>query len=170
MDSRVSSSPGQAQGLTNVLEDAPDGVGGDGAGEDGVLLAEALMHPSNEFIPQIAGKVQVDVRQQAGVLGDEPLQGEAPLQGVHVADTDEVAHQQGYRGAPAPARRTFFQGRLRVGQPPFLHYLLGQQDNLPVQQQEAGQAVPANQLEFFLKSLLHLPGDRAVTAHRPFPA
>ena len=133
-------------------------------------LPEPLVHPGDEFVPQVAGEVQVDVGKQAGVLGDEPLQGEAPPQRVDVADANKISHQQGHRGAAAPARGSFLQGRFRVGKPPLLHYALGQQHNFPVQQQEPGQAVQADQLELLLQPLFHFPGHRPVAALGPFPA
>ena len=60
---------------------------------------------SNELLPDIAGEVQVDVGDGGHVLGEEAVQGEVELQGVDVREADEVSHQQGHRGAPAPARR-----------------------------------------------------------------
>ncbi len=92
---------GQSQGLAQVLDDALGRVGGDGPGEDGVVLPEVAMHPLDEFVPERPGEVQVDVGELGRVLRDEPLQGEVPTERVHVADADEVAHQEGHRGAPA---------------------------------------------------------------------
>ena len=135
--------PRQSQGLAQVLDDAFHRVGGNGPGQDGMLRPKAAMHPADEFVPQSAGKVQVDVGEQGSILGDEPLQGQIPPEGVNVADADEIAGQQGHRGSPAPARRPLLQRCLRVRQPTLLHDLLGQDDYLPVKQQEAGQTVPA---------------------------
>ena len=137
----------------------------DGPGQHGELRPEALVHPPDQLVPQLAGEVQVDVRQQALVRGDEPFQGQAPAQGVHVADADEVADQQGHRGAAASARRPLLQGDLRVGQPPFLHDFLGQVDQLPVEQQEPGPAVPRNQAELLRQPLLHRRGHGTVATH-----
>ena len=153
---------GQSQGLSQVLDDALDRVGADDPGQDGVLRPEAPVHPLDEFVAEGAGKIEVDVGQQAGVLGDEPLQGQAPVQGVHVADADEVAHQKGHRRTPAPARRPLFQGNLRLDQAFLQHDFLGQQDYLPVEQQETGQAVALDQPELLVQSLPHLEGWRAV--------
>ena len=79
-----------------------------------------------------------------------------------MADADEVTRQQCHRGTPAPARRPFLQGRLRVGQPLLPHDFLGQQDNLTVEQQEPGQAVALNQPELLVQPLLNPVGHRAV--------
>ena len=131
---------GQSQGLAQVLDDALHRVGGDGPGEDGVLRAEVAVHAADELVAEAAGEVQVDVGEQGHVLGDEALQGQAPPQGVDVADADEVAHEQRHRRAPAPARRSLLQGRLRVRHAPLLHDPLGQEDDLPVEEEEARQA------------------------------
>ena len=85
------------------------------------------------------------------LLGDEALQGQAPPQGVDVADADEVAGQQRHRGAPAPARGALLQGRLRVRHAPLLHDPLGQEDDLPIEEEEARQAVPADEPELLLQ-------------------
>ena len=83
-----------------------------------------------------------------------------------MADADEVAHQQGHRGTPAPARGPFLHGNLRLGQSlllhDFLHDFLGQQDNLPVEQQESGQAVALNQPELLVQPVGHRRRDGAV--------
>ena len=129
-----------------------------------MVRPEALMHPPDEFVPQGAGEVQVDVGQQGGVLGDEALQGQAPAQGVHMADAGEVASQQGHRGTPAPARRPFLQRRLRVSQALLLHDFLGQQDDFPVEQQETGQALALNQPELLVQAVAHLSGEGAVAS------
>ena len=155
----------QPQRLPKVLHDALDRVGGNGPGQHRVLRPEVLVHPPDELVAEGAGKVEVDVRQHGHVLGDEPLQRETPAQRVHVADADEVARQQ-RDGRPAPlARRPLLQRRLRVGQPVLLHELLGQQRDLPVEQQEACQPVPAEQPELLVQALRHLRWHRAVAAH-----
>ena len=40
------------------------------------------MHPADELVAQLPGEVQVYVGQQGSVLGDEPLQGQAPAEGA----------------------------------------------------------------------------------------
>ena len=154
----------QPQGLAQVLDDTLHRVGGDGPGQDGVLRPEAPVHPLDQFVPELTGEVQVDVGEQGGILGDEPLQGQAPPQRVHVADADEIARQQGHRGAAPPARGPFFQGSLRVAHVPLLHDLPGQEDYLPVEQQEPGQAVPGDEPELLIQAFRHRPGHRAVPA------
>ena len=72
-----------------------------------------------------------------------------------MADADEVAHQQGHRGPPTPARRALLQGSLRVEQTPLLH-------DLPVEQQEPGQSVPADEPELLLQPVRHPLGHGAV--------
>ena len=126
--------PGKPEGLAQVLDDALHLVGGDGPREDGVFRPEVPVHPLYQLVPEAPGEVEVDVRQGRHILGDESLQGEVPPEGVHVADADEVPHQQGHRRAASPARRSLLHGRLRVHQSSLLHDPLGEEGYLPVQQ------------------------------------
>ncbi len=82
----------QPQGLAEVLDDALDAVGGNCPGQHGELRPEASVHPLDELVAQLPREVQVYIREQAGVFGYEALQRQVPLQGVDVADADEVAH------------------------------------------------------------------------------
>ena len=75
------------------------------------------------------------------------------LSGVDVADADEVAHQQGDRGAAAPARRSLLQRRLRISQTLLLHDGLGKQHDLPVEEEEPREPVHAYQPELLFKTL-----------------
>ena len=94
--------PGKPQGLAKVLDDALHLVGGDRPGQDGVLRPEVAVHPLYQLVPETPWKVEVDVGERGHVLGYEAFQGEVPLQGVHVADADQVSDEQGHRRA-APA-------------------------------------------------------------------
>ena len=87
----------QPQSLAQVLDDALHRVGGYGPGQDGVVRPEATMNALYQIVPEAAGEVQVYVRQEGCVLGDEPLQGEIPPEGVDVAYTDEVSRQHSHR-------------------------------------------------------------------------
>ena len=82
-----------------------------------------------------------------------------------MADADQVAGEQGDRGAPAPAGRPLLKGRLRAREPPLLHDLLCQQHDVPVQEEKAGQAVSANEPELLVESLLNARGHGAVAAY-----
>ena len=98
--------PGKSESLAQVLDDALHLVGGDGPREDGVFRPEVPVHPLYQLVPEAPGEVQVDVRQRRHILGDETLQCEVPHEGVHVADADEIPHQQGHRRTTSPSRRT----------------------------------------------------------------
>ena len=87
----------QPQGLAQVLDDPLHRVGGHGPGQYGELGAEVPVHPLDEFIPECPWEVQVDVGEDGHILGDEAFQGEAPAQGVDVADADKIADQQRHR-------------------------------------------------------------------------
>ena len=90
------------QGLAEVLDDAPHLVGGDGSGQDGVLRSEVAVDPFNQLVPETPGEVEVDVGEGCHVLGDEPFQGEVPLQGIDVAYSDEVSGPAGPPTSRAP--------------------------------------------------------------------
>ena len=161
---------GQPQGLPKVPDDAFHRVGGDGPGEDGVVRPEAPVHPQDELVLESAGEVQVDVGQHGHVVGDEPLQREVPPQGVYVTDADEVAHQERHRGAPAPARRPLLQGNLRVRHAPLLHDLLGEKDDLLVEEEKARQTVLAYQPELLFQAFFHRFRHGAVAPERRLEA
>ena len=79
-----------------------------------------------------------------------------------MADAGEVANQQGDGRTAAPSRRALFQGRFRVYEAFLLHDLLGQQDNLVVEQKEPVQVVPFYQPELLPQPLRHLLRYRAI--------
>ena len=161
---------GQPQRLAQVLDDSLDRVRRNGPRQDGELRPELAMHSPDELVAETSGEVQVDVRQGVHVLGDEPLQGQVPSQGVHVADAYEIAHQQRHRRSPTPTRRPLLQGRLRVDQAALLHDPLRQQAYLPVEKEEARKAMALYQAELLGETRLHDGGDAAIAAHGGLPA
>ena len=146
---------GQAEGLAEILDDALDGVGGDGAGENGELRPEMAVDPRDQVVAERAGEVEVDVGEHGHVLRHEPLQGEVPAEGVDVADADQVSGEQGDRGAPAPAGGPLLEGCLGRGQPLLLHDPLGEQDDLAVEEQKAGKVVLAYQPHLLGEALFY---------------
>ena len=82
----------QPQGLAQVPHRAAGAVGIDHSGKGRPLPAVFLVHPQDQLLADVAGKVQVDVR-HAGqfVVGQEPLQGETVAQGVDVRDSQQIA-------------------------------------------------------------------------------
>ena len=108
----------EPQRLAEVLDDALDGVGRDGAGQHGVLGAEVLVHAADEVVAEGAREVEVDVGEHGHVLGDEPLEGEVPSQRVDVADADEIADEERDAGAAPSAGRTLLEGSFRLHQAP----------------------------------------------------
>ena len=160
----------QSKGLTEVLDNALHGVGVDGAGEDGKVRPEMAVHPFDQRLAQAAGEVEVDVRQARHVLGDEALQRQVPLERIDVADTDQVADQQGHRRAASTARRSFLQRRFRGREAALLHHLMGDEHDLPIQQQEAGQVVPLDEAHFLFEACLQLRGDGTVAPDGGFEA
>ena len=75
---------GQAQRLTQVPDGAFHLVGADHAGQSGPVPAPLPVHPHDQFLPDVAGKVQVYVGHRAQVVGQEPVQGQVVFQWVDV--------------------------------------------------------------------------------------
>ena len=143
----------EAQRLAQVPDAALHLVGADHAGQDGAVPAPPLVHPLDKLLTDVAGEVQVDVGHRAHVVADEALQGQVVLQGVDVGEADQVAHQHGHRRAPAPARRPLLQGDLPVAEPQVDHHVAGDLDYVVVDQEEAGQVVPADEAELLVQPL-----------------
>ena len=154
------------QGLAEVLDDALDLIGRNGPGQDGVLRPEVLVDALDQLVPETSGEVEVDVGERRHVLGDEAFQGEAPLQGIDVADADEVSDQQGHRRAAPPSGRPLLDRGLGVYQSPLLHDALGDEHDLPVEQQEAGQVEALDQSKLLLEALPDPLRHRAVSPRR----
>ena len=156
----------EAHGLAEVLDDALYLVGRDGPGQDGVLGPEVRVDALNQLVPEPPGEVEVDVREHRHILGDEALQGEVPLQGVDVADSDQVPDEQCHRRAAPPPGRPLLHRRLGVYQAALLHDPLREERDLPVEQQEAGQVEMLDQPELLPEALLDLLGHRPVAPRR----
>ena len=152
------------QGLAEVLDDALHFVRCDGSGQDGVLRPEVLVDTLDQLVPETPGEVEIDVGEGCHVFGDEAFQGEVPLQGIDVAYSDEVSDQQGHRRAAPPSGRSLFNRRLGVYQSPLLHDPLGDEGDLPVEQQEARQVEVLDQPELLPKALLDSLGQRGAVA------
>ena len=161
---------GQAQGFAQVPDDALHLVGADHAGQGGPVPAPFTMDSHDEFLPDVAGKVQVYVRDRAQVVGQEPVQGQVVLQGVDVGQTDQVAHQHGHRRAPPPPWRAFFQRYLGVAQAHLDHDLPGHLDDLVVDQEESRQIVFPDQPELLLQPVFDFLVYAAVAALRGLTA
>ena len=160
----------QPQRLPEVLDDALHRVGGNGSGEHGELRSEVFVHPPDEVVAYRPREVQVNIGEHGHVLRDEPLQRQVPPEGIDMADADEVPHQQSDRGATPSARWAFFQGCLRVCQPLLLHDGLGEQHNLPIEEQESREPVLAYQPELLVQTLPDLRGDGPVAPLGRFDA
>ena len=154
---------GKPQGLAQVACGPLQLVGAHHSREGGAVPAPPVVHPYYQLLPDVAGKVQVDIRDRCHVLGQEALQGEVELQGIDVREADQVAHQHRHRRAPSPARRPLLQGYLGVAQAQLDHYLPGELDDVVVDQKEAGQVVLLDQGELLPQPRLHLFRDAAVS-------
>ena len=146
---------GKPQGLAQVLDDALHLVGGDGPGQYGVLRPEVAVDALDQLVPEPPGEVEVNVGERRHLLGDEALQGEVPLQGIDVADADQVSDQQGHRRAAPPSGRPLLHRRLRADQAALLHDALREEDDLPVEQQEARQVEALDQPKLLPETLVH---------------
>ena len=106
-----------------------------------------------DLVSQPPWEVQVYVGEYVSVLGDEPLQSKVPLQGIDVADADEVADQQGHGRSSASDGRTLFQRSLWRYQSLFFCNVLSYETYLAIQKQEARQVELAKKPELFFEPI-----------------
>ena len=72
-----------------------------------------------------------------------------------MADADEIPHQKGHRRTAPSSGRSLLHGRLWVHQSPLLHDSLGEEGNLPVQEEETRQVEVAYEAELLLEAVIH---------------
>ena len=79
---------GKTQGLTHVANGALHLVGSDHAGKHRAVPSPLFVHPFDQFLPDVPGKVQIDVRHRPHLVVQETVKGEVELQGVDVGEAN----------------------------------------------------------------------------------
>src|SRR5207244_1767237 len=93
----------QAERLADVTDRAARAVRREGGDERGVLGAVALDDADDELLPDVAGEVEVDVRNGRELAVEEAAEREVVRDRIDVRETGEVADERAdRRAAPAP--------------------------------------------------------------------
>ena len=144
-------SVGELQSLADLPDRGAEAVGGEGADQAGVLASVLLVDRQDQLLPDVPGEVQVDIRDRAQRLVQEAAQKEVRLHRIDVGETDEVADDGGDGGAPSPSRWQPRMGPGGIASDPGGH-LTGQIHDVPVDEEEARQAVVLHQAELLFKT------------------
>jgi len=120
----------------------------------------------DEFFPDVAGKIQVDVGNRVQGLVQEAAQEEVGLHRVDVREADEIADDGGNRRSASPS---WWEPRVGPGRlaADTQGHVPRQVHDVPVDQEEARKAVPLHQTQFFFQALFglrpFLPGPGGTT-------
>ncbi len=87
----------QPQSLAQIPQHPLYLVGEDRAGQHRILRPEPPVDPLDQLVAQCPRKVEVDVRQHRHVRREKTFQREIPLEGIDMADADQISHQQRHR-------------------------------------------------------------------------
>src|SRR5215468_4499482 len=83
----------QPERLTQVTDRAPDPVARNRGDKRRPVRAPALVHPLDQLLPDVTGKVQIDVRKAVHLLVEETAEKQPVADGVDVRETDQVADE-----------------------------------------------------------------------------
>ncbi len=121
----------------------------------------SFVHPQDERLADVAGEVEVDVRHRRPLLVEEAAEEEVVAQRVDVREADEIADERADRRAATPSRRQ--PGHRPRGSAAHLRRLLaGHLQQLPVDQEEAGEPALAHQRQLLAQAGVDLRRDAAV--------
>ena len=143
----------ELQGLADLPHRRAEAIGGEGAHQPGVLPPVLLVHRQDELLPDVPWEVQVDVRHRVQGLVQEAAQEEVALHRIDVGEADEIADDGRDGRATSPSWGEPSTSPGRVSPHPEGH-IPGQVHDVPVDQEEARQAVALHQAELLLQALL----------------
>ena len=163
---------GQAERLAGVADGAARAVGGEAGDQRGVLAAPARVHALNQLGADIAREVEVDVGQRVHLLVEEAPDEEPVVDRVDVREPDQVADDRGDGGAAPAAGRQVRQPARDARRAHVARHLLGQLEDLVVDEEEAGEVVQLDQAQLLGKLRLGLRAlrGRAIALAQPFAA
>ena len=113
-----------------------------------MVVPVLLVHLENQRLPDLARKVEVDVRNRPQGIVQETAQEEVRLHRVHVGEANEVADDGRHRRASPPPGGKPRRGPGGAAPDPQRH-LLGQLHDVAVDQEEPPEPMPLHQAELF---------------------
>ena len=140
---------GQAERLAELADRTAGAVGGEGADERRLPRPVAVVHAQDQLLADVAREVEVDVGHRGELGVEEAAERQPRLDGVDVREARQVADDRAdARAAPAPGRQDVPR---RAGAAHLERDLAGQLEHLVVQEEEARQAVAADQRELVVE-------------------
>ena len=147
----------EAQRLADLPDGATGAVGGEAGDEGCVLAAVALRDGDDQFLADIARKIQIDVRYGRELPVEKSSERQIGCDGIDVGEAGEIADDRTDGAAAAPSGRQGVTGR--SCSPNILGDLPGELEHLPVEEEEAGETELGDQ-----RKLLPQPGLRLIAA------
>ena len=144
---------GQAERPADVAHRAADAVRGEDRDERGVVSPPVLVHALDELLPDVARKVEVDVRQRQQRVVEEAVDREAVADRVDVRQANEVADQRGDRRPASSAWRQLSDAARTARAAHLLGDLDREPHHLEVDEEEPCQSVHLDHLELVLKAV-----------------
>src|SRR5215212_1022004 len=141
-----------AERLPDVTERGAEAVGRESADEGGVVGTEALVDAFDQALTDLARKVEIDIRNGAHLIVDEPAKHQVVCQWIDVGEPDQVADDRA-DGGPTPASRRK-RGREAVHTADLDRDLARKLQQVAIEQEKAGQPVSGDQLQLLLQPLL----------------
>ena len=146
---RSRSGGGQAERLAELADRAARAVGRERRDQRAALAAEAVVHRQDQLLADVAREVEVDVGHRGQLAVEEAPEREPRRDGIDVREAGEVADDRADRRAAPAARRQRHARRVRAAHRD--RDLARDLEDLAVQQEEAREAVVADQRELLVE-------------------
>ena len=151
----------QAERFADVADGGAHLVADDLADEGRVVRAELVVDAQDERFADVAGEVEVDVRHGGAFFVEEAAEEEVVAQRVDVGEADEIADERADRGAASASRRQPGEASGR-GAAHLRRLLARHLQQLPVDEEEAGEAALAHHAQLLAQAGVDLRRDAAV--------
>ena len=127
----------QPERLADVADRTARTVGGEARDESGVLVAVPLRDGDDQLLADVAGKVEVDVRDRGQLAVEEAPERELVRDRIDVREAGQVTDDRADRAAAPTSGRQEAAGRVAAAH--LQGALPRQLEHLPVEQEEPGQ-------------------------------
>ena len=139
----------QAQRLAELADRAARAVGREGRDQRAALAPEAVVHRQDQLLADVAREVEVDVGHRGQLAVEEAAEREPRRDRIDVREAGQVADDRADRRAAPAARRQRHARRVRAAH--LDRDLARDLEDLAVQQEEAREAVVADQRELLVE-------------------